>query len=180
MTDMLLLDTRDKSSAYDSCHLDCVHSGDRGGLRGTARPVTSMDAQHGQHMHACSDTIQNGRIFDPYDILANLLGSGGALIMCAWYHKRMLERKRAARYQMVPGDEGEDHELGVEMRDEEEEVGGTGDHDGPTVTEQLDNWDENAEDWDDHDDTPVSKSKKADDTIMPVSTETDKKATTSE
>lgn len=73
----------------------------------------------------------------------------------------MLERKRAARYQMVPGEDGEHHELGVEMRDEEEEVGGLGEHEEPTVSAQLDAWDENAEDWDD-DEGPPAPDKKPD------------------
>lgn len=39
------------------------------------------------------------------DILANLIGSGLAILICAWYHRRMLERKRLARntYQPVDG-----------------------------------------------------------------------------
>ncbi|KAG9546135.1 hypothetical protein KCU97_g21094, partial [Aureobasidium melanogenum] len=56
--------------------------------------------------------LPNGRDFDPYDILANVVGSLLALLACSWYHKRMLERRRAARnYQVVPG-EDQDIELG--------------------------------------------------------------------
>ncbi|KAI9785879.1 MAG: hypothetical protein M1816_008206 [Peltula sp. TS41687] len=56
--------------------------------------------------------IPNGRSFDPYDILANTVGSIAALALCSWYHRRMLERKRQAKhYRVVPGDEG-DVELG--------------------------------------------------------------------
>jgi hypothetical protein len=55
----------------------------------------------------------------------------------------MLERKRAARgYGAVAGD---DHDLDVELG---EDVGGqeTG-IERPTVEEELERWDENAEDW---------------------------------
>lgn len=62
----------------------------------------------------------------------------------------MLERKRAKRYQVVPGGEPDDHE--IEMvdgtGDEEQEVGVVAARAEPTVTEQLDAWDENAQDWD--------------------------------
>ncbi|KAH8151658.1 uncharacterized protein LAJ45_04280 [Morchella importuna] len=55
------------------------------------------------------------RQFDPFDILANLVGSVGALLLSTWYHKRMLERKRQAKkYQLVPG---EDAGEGEEMED---------------------------------------------------------------
>ncbi|RPA77969.1 hypothetical protein BJ508DRAFT_309698 [Ascobolus immersus RN42] len=37
------------------------------------------------------------RAFDAFDILANLIGGGLALLLNQWYHKRMLERKRHAR-----------------------------------------------------------------------------------
>ncbi|KAF2252592.1 hypothetical protein BU26DRAFT_517190 [Trematosphaeria pertusa] len=84
------------------------------------------------------------REFDYYDILANVLGSVSALALCNWYHKRMLERKRAARgYGAVAGD---DHDNDVELG---EGIGGQ--ETGvvrPTVEQELDHWDENAEDWD--------------------------------
>jgi len=87
--------------------------------------------------------IQNGREFDPYDILANILGSLAAIGLSTWYHKRMLDRKRAARsYHTVPGDDEHDLELG-------EGTGGleTGvTRDEPTLEEEVENWDENA--WD--------------------------------
>lgn len=84
-----------------------------------------------------------GREFDYYDIFANVLGSITAIALCNWYHKRMLERKRAARgYGAVAGD---DHDLDVELG---EDIGGqeTG-VERPTVEEELERWDENAEDW---------------------------------
>ncbi|KAF2200545.1 hypothetical protein GQ43DRAFT_346858, partial [Delitschia confertaspora ATCC 74209] len=90
--------------------------------------------------------LPNGRQFDPYDIVANILGSGLAVALCNWYHKRMLERKRAARgYAAVAGDDvGEaDVELGEGIGQQESGVVGR------SVEEELDNWDENAEDWDD-------------------------------
>ncbi|KAF2813669.1 uncharacterized protein BDZ99DRAFT_436054 [Mytilinidion resinicola] len=89
------------------------------------------------------EIIPNGRNFDYYDILANALGSVSSLAICNWYHKRMLERKRAARgYNAVAGDE--DIELGEAVVDQESGVI----RPTPTVEEELDNWDENAEDWD--------------------------------
>lgn len=47
-------------------------------------------------------------MFDSLDIVANLSGSGLALVTCAWYHRRMLERKRLVKntYQPVAGDDG--------------------------------------------------------------------------
>ncbi|KAK6001720.1 hypothetical protein QM012_002210 [Aureobasidium pullulans] len=92
--------------------------------------------------------LPNGRDFDPYDILANVVGSLLALLACSWYHKRMLERRRAARnYQVVPG-EDQDIELG-ESAAADQETGVISSSEPPNVTEELDNWDENAEDWDD-------------------------------
>jgi hypothetical protein len=87
------------------------------------------------------------REFDYYDILANVLGSGLALALCNWYHKRMVERKRAARgYAAIAGDDNEDRdiELGESV---DGQVSGVV---RPTVEEELDTWDENAEDddWD--------------------------------
>ncbi len=107
--------------------------------------------------------LPNDRAFDPYDILANVVGSALALLACSWYHKRMLERRRKTKhYDIVPGedqDDLEDPERDVELGPVgEQETGvvaagatgqataGAGDTD---VTEELDHWDENAEDWDD-------------------------------
>lgn len=114
--------------------------------------------------------LPNDRDFDPFDILANVLGSGLALAACSWYHRRMLERRRRNKhYNAVPGDDeeglggGEDGERDLELG---EGVGvgqqETGRIDGEdvqagegakrTVTEELDNWDENAEDeWEEAD-----------------------------
>ncbi|KAI9771503.1 MAG: hypothetical protein M1840_002123 [Geoglossum simile] len=98
--------------------------------------------------------LPNGRTFDPYDILCNILGSLSALALCTWYHKRMLERKRLARhYHMVAGSDEEepaDLELG-------EHLGSSSQHPPPvaTVEAELDNWDEHPgnawdEDADEH------------------------------
>ena len=58
----------------------------------------------------------NGREFDPYDILANLLGSLLGLGLCGWYHKRMLERRRVRKYTAVPtGEDGIPEEDGVDL-----------------------------------------------------------------
>ncbi|KAL7272124.1 hypothetical protein RUND412_005080 [Rhizina undulata] len=61
------------------------------------------------------------REFDLLDIAANLVGSGLALGICAWYHKRMMERKRGAKkYQPVAT---EDDDGGEELEDLERERG---------------------------------------------------------
>ncbi|KAG4421394.1 hypothetical protein IFR04_005453 [Cadophora malorum] len=101
--------------------------------------------------------LPNGREFDFYDIVANVVGSLGALGLSSWYHMRMLERKRLAKhYQVVPGEE--DLELGEGVGAQESgEVRGDG---GVTTTqsrtldEEVDNWDENLEDgWDEDEHT---------------------------
>lgn len=110
-----------------------------------------------------TDKAKNDRDFDPYDIVANFFGAVPALLLSSWYHKRMLERKRASKtYNLVPGDEevGEhDVELGERPRHDEEQESGVVHSEStsqsqsqsqqPIVTEELDNWDENAEEWDD-------------------------------
>ncbi|CAG5147013.1 uncharacterized protein ALTATR162_LOCUS1969 [Alternaria atra] len=98
------------------------------------------------------------RDFDYYDIVANVLGSLLALGLCNWYHKRMLERKRAARgYTAVAGDEERDIELGENVEGQEPGVVRS------TVDEELERWDENAEDWDTTEPEPVSGKKSLDD-----------------
>ena len=70
--------------------------------------------------------LPNGRVFDPVDIGANLLGSLAALGLCNLYHKRMLDRRRRKKgYGAVPQDgEGEDIELGeAPSREAESRVG---------------------------------------------------------
>ncbi|KFY19693.1 hypothetical protein V491_04282, partial [Pseudogymnoascus sp. VKM F-3775] len=58
--------------------------------------------------------LPNGRDFDAYDILANVVGSLAAVGLSTWYHKRMVERKRLRKnYSAVPGEDGDmDLELG--------------------------------------------------------------------
>ncbi|MCJ1382394.1 hypothetical protein MMC17_005507 [Xylographa soralifera] len=60
--------------------------------------------------------LPNGRLFDPLDIAANLVGSMIALAICSWYHGRMLERKRRRKLEgyglLGPGGEIGDLELG--------------------------------------------------------------------
>ncbi|KAK4549207.1 hypothetical protein LTR36_007665 [Oleoguttula mirabilis] len=110
--------------------------------------------------------LPNGRDFDPFDILANVVGSAIALLLSNVYHKRMLERRRKSKhYDIVPGEEpGDDEERDVELgegvgqRSGEQETGSVpieadgqteaGAQAKPSVTEELDNWDENADDWD--------------------------------
>lgn len=93
--------------------------------------------------------LPNRRIFDPYDILANIVGSLSALALCSWYHKRMLERRRLSKYHIVPGsdDLGQDVELG-DAGGSQQELGAAGSV-GRSLEEQVDNWDEHADDpWD--------------------------------
>ncbi len=108
--------------------------------------------------------LPNGRQFDFYDIVANVVGSLAALGACSWYHQRMLERKRVRRqYNAVPGEdetdlelgEGSGHETGVVHSEEDGDglgLGGEAPAPGRTLEEEVDNWDENAlDDWDDGD-----------------------------
>lgn len=105
--------------------------------------------------------LPNGREFDMYDIVANLVGSLAAVGLCSWYHKRMLDRRRGRKsYTAVPGEEDDDVELG-----EGHEVGVT---DGPsrqrTLEEEVDNWDENApDDWDEAEATGIDAVPSTDD-----------------
>lgn len=112
--------------------------------------------------------LPNGREFDIFDVVANIVGSLAGLGLCSWYHKRMLERKRLRKYTAVPtaGDAGgEDLELGegpglgggggvVSGNEHEEGVIGSSAavSDGQratTLEQEVDNWDENAVDaWD--------------------------------
>jgi len=73
----------------------------------------------------------------------------------------MLERRRAARkYNVVPGeDEDEDEEHDVELGVVGQETGSIPASQSPDVTTELDNWDENAEDWDEDEQTDGHGSK---------------------
>lgn len=97
--------------------------------------------------------LQNGREFDIYDVVANVVGSLGAVGLASWYHKRMLERRRKAKYGILGAEGEEDVELGEggltrrEGNDDGQETGVVSRGD-----DELDNWDENAEDaWDEDD-----------------------------
>lgn len=104
--------------------------------------------------------LDNGRSFDIFDVLANAVGSLGAVGLCSWYHKRMLERRRNARFGTL-ADDGEggtavvhdDLELGIIGPQESGTTTAAGGNVGrPTLEEEVDNWDENEVDnWDDED-----------------------------
>ncbi|KXJ90775.1 hypothetical protein Micbo1qcDRAFT_164434 [Microdochium bolleyi] len=98
--------------------------------------------------------IPNGREFDLYDIIANVVGSATGLALCTWYHTRMLERKRQTRYQSVPGQDVTDVELGEGIIEQEEGVSAAASNTrNRTLEEEVDNWDENGQDaWDEDDD----------------------------
>ena len=93
--------------------------------------------------------LPNGRDFDFYDIVANVVGSLGAIALSSWYHMRMLERKRLAKnYQIVPGEEDVELGEGVGLQ----ESGTTGVQ--RSLDQEVDNWDENAPDnWDEDEPT---------------------------
>ncbi|KKZ62488.1 hypothetical protein EMCG_03101 [[Emmonsia] crescens] len=102
--------------------------------------------------------LPNGRSFDPFDVLANIVGSLSAVGMCTWYHKRMLERRRKARFGSVLDGAGEDVELGG-VHAENGGPGGLGPQETGVTTvarsleQEVDNWDENAVDsWEVGDD----------------------------
>ncbi|KUI62735.1 hypothetical protein VP1G_09851 [Cytospora mali] len=118
--------------------------------------------------------LPNGRDFDFYDIVANVVGSLAGLGLCSWYHKRMLERKRMQKtYTAVPGgefDEG-DIELGEGVVGAQESgivdaSGAAGEASSSssktlTLEQEVDNWDENApDDWGGADESDVEEPKK--------------------
>jgi hypothetical protein len=94
--------------------------------------------------------LPNGRDFDPFDIVANVVGSVGAVGICGWYHRRMMERRRQSRYGLME-DGTEDVELGgvhgVSRRDSD--VMSPQESGVMSLEQEVDNWDENAVDnWD--------------------------------
>jgi len=113
--------------------------------------------------------LPNGRQFDPFDIVANVVGSLAACGICSLYHKRMLERRRAAKYSVLAGGEGdEDVELGESSRGADgQETGVTG---GPSLDQEIENWDENAEDAWDEEDGQTAESTSGDGQKTPPST----------
>jgi len=94
--------------------------------------------------------LPNGRDFDIFDIVANILGSLAGVGACLWYHKRMLERKRRTKTVNIGegGDDDYDVELGEGIGLQEDGI-----VEGATLEEEVDNWDENGEDWDDDEPT---------------------------
>ncbi|KAK2034284.1 VanZ like family protein [Colletotrichum zoysiae] len=100
--------------------------------------------------------LPNGREFDFYDIVANVIGSLAGVGLCSWYHKRMLERKRRTKiYQAVPGEDdadvelGEGHETGVVESSGARDSASGADTGGRSLEQEVDNWDENqVDDWD--------------------------------
>lgn len=119
--------------------------------------------------------MPNDREFDPWDVLANVLGSLAALGLATSYHKRSIERRRRAKYSALTGEgievEVDDIELGEgsglgSSRSAEERETDAVSLDGPNssksktqaVEDELDNWDENQpDDWEaDDDDTTTN------------------------
>ena len=88
--------------------------------------------------------LPNSRNFDPIDIAANVLGSIAALALCAWYHRRMLERRRRRKLQgygiVGPGEGEEDLELG-ESGSSGQELGVVAEEDDEDDGEAWDNMD---------------------------------------
>ncbi|EPS29914.1 hypothetical protein PDE_04864 [Penicillium oxalicum 114-2] len=97
--------------------------------------------------------LPNGRDFDVFDVLANVVGSLGAVGLCSWYHRRMMERRRKSRFGLMEGGEDGDVELGTGVGTSRDEEGLGSQESGVVNLEQeVDNWDENAIDnWDTED-----------------------------
>lgn len=68
----------------------------------------------------------------------------------------MLERKRQGKYSSVPGEDG-DVELGEGSGSQETGIV----REGQTLEQEVDNWDENAEDWEEDEANGSSKKKAA-------------------
>jgi len=106
--------------------------------------------------------LPNDRDFDPLDVVANVIGSLVALGLASWYHRRSAERRRRAKYSVLEGNV-QDGEEDVELGEGSGLRGGDSEPEREngiiaapkTVEEELDNWDENAEDeaWDEDDAT---------------------------
>lgn len=91
--------------------------------------------------------LPNDRPFDPFDIVANVVGSLGAVGLCGWYHRRMMDRRRKSRFGVSDGG-ADDVELGVGLSRGEEGLGPQ-ESGVMSLEQELDNWDENAVDnWD--------------------------------
>lgn len=97
--------------------------------------------------------LPNERSFDPFDVVANVVGSLGAVGLCSWYHRRMLERRRKNRFSTMEGG-ADDVELGVGLGGHSREDDGVGPQESGVMNleREVDNWDENAVDnWDTED-----------------------------
>lgn len=111
--------------------------------------------------------LPNDREFDPWDVLANVLGSLAALGLASSYHRRASDRRRRAKFSALTGDalEGEDLELGEGANEALERLNADGQETGVvqrSVEQELDNWDENMPDdtWDEDDDVTMSQNTK--------------------
>jgi len=64
-------------------------------------------------------------------------------VLCLWYHKRMMERKRIARtFELVPGEDPDDIDLELGEPRESQENGIICE---PTIEQEVENW--NEDDW---------------------------------
>lgn len=99
--------------------------------------------------------LANGRPFDLYDLVANVVGSLGAIGLCSVYQKRMLERRRMARFGVVGGDASDNNNIELGLGGQSRSDGGG--HDGATglgpqengvltLEQEVDRFDENAVD----------------------------------
>ncbi|RMD40198.1 hypothetical protein DV735_g4931, partial [Chaetothyriales sp. CBS 134920] len=91
--------------------------------------------------------LPNDREFDPWDVLANVLGSLAALALATSYHKRAAERRRRAKFSALGQEDViDDVELGQApaISQPADELPTR------TIEEELENWDENLADevWD--------------------------------
>jgi hypothetical protein len=67
--------------------------------------------------------VNPNRVFDINDIVCNIAGSGLAIGLSAWYHKRLLDRKREARYKMLRSNVSNSASQGTELQDIEAQIG---------------------------------------------------------
>jgi hypothetical protein len=102
--------------------------------------------------------LTNDRVFDPFDILANIVGSSAAVGLCSWYHRRMMDRRRKTRFGALAdgADADDDVELGgIRGASDDDDHHLEGQETGVTtrsLEHEVDNWDENAVDnWDTED-----------------------------
>lgn len=111
------------------------------------------------------ELLPNDRSFDPWDVLANVVGSLAAVGLANAYHRRAAERRRKAKFSALLGEDvGEDLELGegpgLSGRQANGDLEGQETGVVRTVEEELENWDENAVDEWDEDDDEVGKNLK--------------------